>query len=100
MHGVAAEIAEEIRVLFQHRDIDAGASEEKAEHHAGRAAAGDGAGGCERCIGHGEYASPAPFVMGRLFPKAEKASLLSGWRIWIQACGKGREGSIYRRYLT
>ena len=34
MHGVAAKIAEEVGVLFQHHDVDAGASEQVAEHHA------------------------------------------------------------------
>ncbi len=43
MHGVAAKIAEEIRMLFQHHDIDAGAAEQIAEHHAGGPAADDAA---------------------------------------------------------
>ena len=43
MDGVAAEVAQEIGVFFQHDDVDAGAGEKKPEHHAGRAAAGDGA---------------------------------------------------------
>ena len=43
MHGVAAKIAEEVGVLLQHHDIDAGASEQVTEHHAGRAAADDAA---------------------------------------------------------
>ena len=43
MHGVAAKIAEEIRVLFQHHDIDPGAPEQIAEHHAGGPAADDAA---------------------------------------------------------
>ena len=43
MHGVAAKIAEEVGVLFQHHDIDAGAPEQIAEHHAGRPAADDAA---------------------------------------------------------
>ena len=33
----------EIGVLLQHHDIDAGAGQQEAQHHAGRAAAGDGA---------------------------------------------------------
>ena len=41
MDGVAAEVAEEIGVLLQHDDLDAGAGEQEAEHHAGRSAAGD-----------------------------------------------------------
>jgi hypothetical protein len=45
MDRVAAKIAEEVGVFFQHRDIDAGAREQEAEHHAGRTAAGDDAAG-------------------------------------------------------
>ena len=41
--GVAAEVAEEVLVLLQHHDLDAGAGEEKSEHHPGGAAAGDAA---------------------------------------------------------
>ena len=41
MHGVAAKIAEEVGVLFQHHDIDAGAAEQIAEHHSGGPAADD-----------------------------------------------------------
>ena len=43
MDGIAAKIAKEVGVLFQHDDIDAGAREQKAEHHPGRSAAGDAA---------------------------------------------------------
>ena len=43
MDGVAAEVAQEIGVLLEHHDVDAGARQQKAEHHAGRPAAGDGA---------------------------------------------------------
>ena len=50
MHGVAAEIAQEVGVLFQHDHIDAGAREQEAEHHPGRPAADDAAAG--RGIGH------------------------------------------------
>jgi hypothetical protein len=45
MDGVAAEIAQEVGVLLQHDDADAGAREEQAEHHPRRPAAGDAAGG-------------------------------------------------------
>ena len=44
MDGVAAKVAQEIGVLLQHHDVDAGAGQQEAEHHAGRTAAGDGAG--------------------------------------------------------
>ena len=43
MNRVAAKIAEEIRVLLQHHDVDAGARQQKAEHHPRRSAAGDAA---------------------------------------------------------
>ena len=39
MHGVAAEVAEEILVLLQHRDVDASSRQQIAEHHARRSAA-------------------------------------------------------------
>jgi hypothetical protein len=41
---VAAEVAEEVGVLFQHDDIDTRARQQQAEHHAGRPAANDAAG--------------------------------------------------------
>jgi hypothetical protein len=48
MHGVAAKIPEEIRVLFQHDRLDTGAAEQIAQHHAGRPAADDAAPGFYR----------------------------------------------------
>ena len=42
---VAAEVAQEVGVLLEDDDLDTGAREEQAEHHAGRAPAGDAAGG-------------------------------------------------------
>ena len=48
MHGVAAEIAQEIAVLFEDDDVDAGPREQHAEHHAGRSAARDAAARLER----------------------------------------------------
>ena len=45
MDGVAAEVAQEVGVLLQHHDVDAGARQQQPEHHAGRTAAGDAAGG-------------------------------------------------------
>ena len=48
MDGVAAEIAEEVRVLLEHDHVDAGAREKEAEHHAGRSAAGNAAARNER----------------------------------------------------
>ena len=43
MNRVAAEIAEEIGVLLQHHDLNAGARQQESEHHAGGTAAGDAA---------------------------------------------------------
>src|SRR5208283_1986634 len=43
MDSVAAKVAKEIGMLLQHHDIDAGACQQKAEHHPGRPAAGDAA---------------------------------------------------------
>jgi hypothetical protein len=41
MDGVAAEVAQEIAMLFEHQSRHPGAREEQAGHHPGRAAAGD-----------------------------------------------------------
>ena len=49
--GVAAKIAEEVGMLFQNPDGDAGARKEQADHHPCRAAADD-----EDVVSHG----PAP----------------------------------------
>ncbi len=43
MHGVAAKIPEEVGVLFQHHDVDPGAAQQIAQHHAGGTAADDAA---------------------------------------------------------
>jgi hypothetical protein len=39
MNRIASKIAKEIGVFFQNENFDAGASEQKAKHHSGRAAA-------------------------------------------------------------
>ena len=41
MDGLAAEIAQEVGVLFQHDHVDPTAGEHQAQHHPGRSAAGD-----------------------------------------------------------
>ena len=51
MDGVAAEVAQEVGVLLQHHDIDAGAGEQIAEHHAGRPASGDAAASGDDFVG-------------------------------------------------
>ena len=43
MDRVAAEVAQEVGVLLEHHDVDAGARQQQAEHHAGRPAADDAA---------------------------------------------------------
>src|SRR4051812_15556784 len=50
MDRVAAEVAQEVGMLFQHDDVDAGAPQQKAEHHAGRTTAHDAAGGLDTLI--------------------------------------------------
>jgi hypothetical protein len=39
MNGVAAKIAEEVPMLFEHNHFDAGAGQQQPEHHPGGAAA-------------------------------------------------------------
>jgi hypothetical protein len=41
MYRVAAEVAQEIGVLFEHENIDSGARQQQSQHHPGRAAARD-----------------------------------------------------------
>src|SRR4029077_4069894 len=48
MNRVAAEIAQEVGVLLQCRDIDAGSREEKSQHHPGGPAAHNAAARGER----------------------------------------------------
>jgi hypothetical protein len=43
MNRVPAEIAEEVRMLLQHHDVDAGAREQEAQHHSRWPPAGDAA---------------------------------------------------------
>ncbi len=40
VHRVTAEVAQEVRVLFHHRDVNAGPGQQQAQHHACRSAAG------------------------------------------------------------
>ena len=55
MNRIAAEIAEEIGMLFQDHDLDPGAGEEKTEHHTGGATPGDAASGAEfDGVSHGD----------------------------------------------
>src|SRR5262249_45090590 len=54
MDGVAAEIAEEVGVLLEHDDVDAGARQQEAEHEPARPTADDAATrgellGCHSC---------------------------------------------------
>ena len=47
MHRIAPEIPQKVSVLFENQDGDAGPGQEKAQHHAGRTAAGDAAAHCD-----------------------------------------------------
>ncbi len=68
--GVAAEVAQEIGVLLQHHDIDAGARQQKAEHHAGGTAAGDDA---LRGDGLRRHQPPVSAMAGRWWDKSWKS---------------------------
>lgn len=65
MDGVAPEVAEEIRVLFQDQHFDAGAGQQQAEHHPGGAAAHDAASGSQGIgwVG-GVHGGPRPVFLG------------------------------------
>jgi hypothetical protein len=43
MNRVASEIAEEISVLLQHHDLNAGARQQESQHHSSGTTAGDAA---------------------------------------------------------
>src|SRR5262249_26124286 len=51
VHGVTAEIAEEIGMLLQHYCLDARAPKQIAQHHTGRATANDAATGFNNAFG-------------------------------------------------
>src|SRR5689334_22241593 len=73
MNGVAAEVAKEVAVLFEHHNRDAGTREEVANHHAGRSPADDGARGRQfsshpaRSVPRSDSAwvGLAPFIFGK-----------------------------------
>jgi hypothetical protein len=48
MHRISAEIPQEIGMLFQYNNGDAGARQQEAEHHPGRTTAHNTAGGFDR----------------------------------------------------
>ena len=55
MHGVAAEVAEEVLMLLQHGDRNAGTRQQIPQHHARRSAADDATGSlqlsdCHECL--------------------------------------------------
>src|SRR5579864_4563634 len=50
MNCVAPKIAQKVRVLLQHNNLDAGASQQKAEHHSGGSATNNAALGLDRRI--------------------------------------------------
>ncbi len=55
VHGVAAEVAQEVGVLLQHGDLDAGARQQQAEKQSRRAAPDDRA--CRR-VAHAATCTP------------------------------------------
>ena len=55
---VAAKVAQEVGVLLEHENLDAGPGEEEPEHHPGRPSTGDAAGRRERGHGSGRRRPP------------------------------------------
>jgi hypothetical protein len=66
VNRVAAEIAEEIRVLLQHHNENAGSRQQKSKHHSGRATASDAALRCNSCISHVRPTFFRPLVGNRV----------------------------------
>ena len=71
MHGVAAEVTQKVGVLFHHRDRNAGAGQQQAEHHSRRPAAGDQTGR----FGSGE--TPADLGTSGCGPRETKRNSVS-----------------------
>ncbi|GMA93937.1 hypothetical protein GCM10025881_07610 [Pseudolysinimonas kribbensis] len=55
VHGVAAEVAQEVGVLLEHHHVDAGARQPDPEHHAAGAAARDHAPRTKPALLHGSH---------------------------------------------
>src|ERR1700679_2831310 len=67
VYGVAAKIAEEVLVLFEHRYFDPLPCQQKADDHAGRTAAYDTAIGFHNSRGH-FHGDPFPRIIIPLLP--------------------------------
>ena len=66
MNGIAAKIAEEIAVLFQHQHLDAGARQQIPQHHARWTAAGDAAAHGNFLRRHGLSLTSAPALSKKM----------------------------------
>jgi hypothetical protein len=65
MDGVAAKVAEEVIVLFQHCDRDPGARQQVTQHDAGGSAADNATGGFQSLVWHDSNPLPvraAPMI--------------------------------------
>src|SRR5205085_2910076 len=80
MHGIPAEVAQEIGVLFHHNNGYTGASQQKAKHHAGGSSAGDTAGSFDRGDSH-LFADSTGSAPAARFPRAK--------RFFLYACLSG-----------
>src|SRR5450755_2344581 len=96
MHGIAAKIAQKIRVLFQYQGLYAGAPQQIAEHHAGRTTADDAALNTKR-FGHGvsnhtrsSFGQPGMPVFCRIAGGASWFSMAAHrrWRPGLRQCPK------------
>ena len=72
--GVAAEVAVEVVVVFQQRDIDALAGQEQRQEHAAGPAADDAAAGARGEIGHGSPPSGRTATINRQRPIHNRSS--------------------------
>src|SRR5579863_8501908 len=75
MNRVATEVTQEVAMLFEHDHLDAGAREQKSQHHAGRAASHDATSSTYLLqFGGGELRAhsepPAVFIEARFFARA------------------------------
>ena len=90
MDGVAAKIAEEIGVLLQHDDVDAGPRQQEAQHHPGRTAADDAATRREGFRRHRVYPFRRTKVPSR--PNCGLGSFYADKGIWRQTGPVGVKG--------
>src|SRR5207237_6295397 len=100
----AAEVTEKVRVLFEHGDPDARASEEKPEHHACRTAAGDDAVHGQTSIGNvpcrSERPVPPAEALAKAIPQRELSDVGDGQPSRAEPEGEPRIPTEPRRLVV